>query len=128
MDTLIHLYVGTPDAVYGLEEQINSLCTMHIDSSKASQNPWLPQTYHCHSNLAPTEISASTRRFSVVPSSRSRGNGLRLKCTRLPLNTKKPLQRWLSPSTGFSTWLEVAECPLLRIPKSHLDMDLSNWL
>lgn len=126
MGTFIHLCVGTPGGVYGLEEQMNSFCTMPIDSSKASQNPWLPQSYHCHSNIAPTNISASTRSFSVVPRSRTRGNGLKLENTRLPLNTRKPLLRWLSPSTGLST--EVAECPPLRIPKSHLDMDLSNWL
>lgn len=118
--------VGSPGGVYRLEVQMNSFCKKPIDSSKASENPWLPQTYCCHSNIAPTEISASTRSFSAVPSSRTRGNGLKLENTRFPLNTRKALLRWLSPSTGFST--DVAECPPFRISKSHLDMDLSNCL
>lgn len=52
MYTHIHLYVGSPDSVYKLEVQIKPFYMMLVDSSKASQNLWLPQTYcpstnHC---------------------------------------------------------------------------------
>lgn len=50
MCTLAYLYAGSPDGVHKLEEQMKPFCMMLVDSSKASQNLWLPQTYHCHSS------------------------------------------------------------------------------
>ncbi|KAK4807081.1 hypothetical protein QYF61_018422 [Mycteria americana] len=68
------------------------------------------------------------RLFAVVPSDKTRGNGHKRKHRRFRLNIRKPF----FPVRVSEHWnrlpRDIVESPSLEIFKSHLDMDLGNWL
>ena len=64
----------------------------------------------------------------MVPSDRTRGDGHKLKHRRFPLNIRKHFFTVKVTEHWHRLPREVVESPSLKILKSHLDMDLGNWL